>query len=51
VQVAGDVLQKAGLDVTIKVFGLTSGISAKKIAFEQADVPHFDSWDELIAVL
>jgi len=51
VQGAGDVLQKAGLDVTIKVFGLTSGISAKKIAFEQADVPHFDSWDELIAVL
>lgn len=51
VQDAGDVLHKVGLDVTIKAFGLTSGIAAKKLAFEQADVPYFDSWDELIAVL
>ncbi len=48
---ARKILQEAGFDVIIKAFGLTSGISAKKIAFEQANVPHFDSWDELITVL
>ena len=48
---AGAILQKTGFDVTVKAYGLTSGIAAKKLAFEQADVPYFDSWDELIAVL
>jgi phosphoglycolate phosphatase-like HAD superfamily hydrolase len=48
---AGEILQKAGFDVTVKAYGLTSGISAKKAAFEQAGVPHFESWNELISVL
>jgi hypothetical protein len=48
---AGEILQNAGFDITVKAYGLTSGISAKKAAFEQAGLPHFESWDELISVL
>jgi len=48
---AGEILQKAGFDVTVKAYGLTSGISAKKAAFDQADVPHFETWNDLISVL
>ena len=51
VRAAGEILQKLGLDVIVKAYGLTSGISAKKAAFEQAGVPHFESWNELISVL
>jgi len=48
---AGEIFQKAGFDVIVKAYGLTSGISAKKAAFDQADVLHFETWDEVISVL
>jgi hypothetical protein len=51
VRAAGGILQKAGFDVTVKTYGLTSGISTKKAAFDQAGVPHFESWNALISVL
>jgi hypothetical protein len=47
---AGEILQKAGFDVTVRAFGLTSGIAAKAVAFTAADVPHFENWDDLLAV-
>jgi hypothetical protein len=47
----GEILQRAGFDVTVRVFGLTSGISAKEIAFKQNDVPYFRDWAELIGEL
>ena len=49
VRAAGEVLQKAGFDVTIRAYGLTSGIVAKAQAFEKADVPHFETWESLLA--
>jgi hypothetical protein len=49
VRAAGEVLQKAGFDVTIRALGLTSGIEAKAQAFEKADVPHFETWESLLA--
>ena len=45
---AGEILQKAGLEVTIRAYGLTSGSAAKSAAFEQVGVPHFDDWNSLI---
>jgi len=48
---AGEILRKAGLDVTIHAYGLTSGSSAKAEAFTQAGVPYFNSWDRLIESL
>jgi hypothetical protein len=46
---AGEVLQKAGFDVSIRVLGLTSGVEAKAAAFEAAGVPHFETWKSLVA--
>ena len=45
---AGEILQKAGLDVTVRAFGLTSGSAMKSAAFEQAGVPHFSDFESLI---
>ncbi len=49
VRAAGEILQKAGLDVTVHAYGLTSGSAAKSAGFEQAGVPYFESWDTLCA--
>ena len=51
VRAAGEILQKAGLDVTVRAYGLTSGSAAKSAAFEQAGVPHFSDWESLIKQL
>ena len=51
VRVAGEILQKAGLDVTVRAYGLTSGSAAKSAAFEQAGVPHFSDWESLASQL
>jgi len=51
VQAAGEILQRVGFDITVRAYGLTSGISAKKVAFDQAGVPNFESWNELISIL
>ena len=48
VQAAGEILQKAGLDVIVRAYGLTSGSAAKSAAFEQAGVPYFSNWGALI---
>jgi hypothetical protein len=45
---AGEILGKAGLDVTVRAYGLTSGSTAKSAAFERAGVPYFDTWETLI---
>jgi len=45
---AAEILGKAGLDVTIHAYGLTSGSAAKSAAFEHAGVPHFRDWQTLI---
>jgi hypothetical protein len=48
VQTAGEILQKAGLDVAIQAYGLTSGSAAKSAAFEQVGLPFFSDWGTLI---
>ncbi|MBI5839600.1 MAG: hypothetical protein HZB19_05805 [Chloroflexi bacterium] len=48
---AGEVLQKAGLDVTVRAFGLTSGSESKAAAFDKAGVPHFENWEMLMTRL
>jgi len=45
---AGEILQKAGFDVTVRAFGLTAGSEAKASAFNKADVLHFDDWASLV---
>ena len=47
VRAAGEILRKAGLDVKVHPYGLTSGSSAKAEAFTQAGVPHFENWENL----
>jgi hypothetical protein len=49
VRTAGEILRKAGIDVTVRVFGLTSGVEAKAFAFENAGVPYFENWESLVA--
>lgn len=46
---AGEVLREAGFNVSVRAFGVTSGIAAKAAAFEQVGVPHFVDWESLIA--
>ena len=48
---AGEILQKAGLDVTVRAYGLTSGSTAKSAAFEQMGLPFFSDWESLIKQL
>jgi hypothetical protein len=48
VRSAGEILKKAGLDVTVRALGLTSGNSAKASAFEHAGVQSFPDWESLI---
>jgi hypothetical protein len=45
---AGEILQEAGFDVTVRAYGLTSGSAAKAAAFTQLNVPFFEGWDALI---
>lgn len=45
---AGEILQKAGFEVSVRAFGLTSGIQAKAAAFRKAGELHFDDWVALI---
>ena len=49
VRAAGEILHKAGLDVTVRAFGLTSGSPAKAAAFEQLNVPYHETWEGLIS--
>jgi hypothetical protein len=48
---AGEILRKAGLDVTVHAYGLTSGSAAKSAAFDQAGVRHFNDWEGLVGQL
>ena len=45
---AGEILQKAGLNVTTHAYGLTSGSAAKAAAFAHAGVPYYSDWKTLI---
>jgi len=45
---AGEILQQAGMDITIQALGLTLGSSSKAAAFEQAGIPFFESWELLL---
>jgi hypothetical protein len=45
---AGEILQRAGLDVYTRAFGFTSGNSMKAIAFQQAGIPCFEDWESLL---
>jgi hypothetical protein len=47
-QAAGEILCKAGFDVTTHTIGLTSGSVSKVEAFTQAGVPYFENWETLI---
>ncbi|MBI3152915.1 MAG: hypothetical protein HYZ21_12325 [Chloroflexi bacterium] len=51
VRAAGEILQNAGFDVSIRTIGLTSGNPAKAFAFEQAHVGYFETWESIMAVL
>ncbi len=46
-QAAGEILRRAGFDVTVRAFGMTSGIAAKAAAFHVAGVPNFEDWESL----
>jgi len=48
---AGEIFRQAGFHVTVRTLGLTSGIPAKAVAFDAADVPHFENWEQLIRIL
>ncbi len=48
VQAAGEILQRAGLEVTARAYGLTSGSAAKSAAFEQMGLSFFSNWEALI---
>jgi hypothetical protein len=48
VHTAGEILQRAGLDVTVRAYGLTSGSVAKSAAFEQTGLLFFSDWESLI---
>ena len=45
---AGQILQQAGMGITIQAFGLTSGSSSKAAAFKQAGIPFFEDWESLM---
>jgi hypothetical protein len=45
---AGEILQQAGMEITIQTLGLTLGSSSKAAAFEQAGIPFFESWELLL---
>jgi hypothetical protein len=47
---AGEILQKAGFDVTVRAFGLTAGSEAKAWAFQRSAVPYFAGWESLMAL-
>jgi hypothetical protein len=49
VTAAGEILRGAGLNVTVRAFGLTSGSEAKAIAFEKFQIPYFTDWETMIA--
>jgi len=46
-QSAGEILKRAGIEVEIHLFGLTSGNPQKMDAFKNAGVPHFENWESL----
>jgi hypothetical protein len=48
-QAAGEILRQSGFDVVTRVLGLTSGSPAKIEAFAQAGIPHFETWQALLA--
>jgi hypothetical protein len=48
---AGEIFQQAGFNVDVRVLGLTSGIQAKAVAFEAANVPHFENWEAISAAI
>ncbi len=45
----GEILQKAGINVIVRPFGLTSGSAAKSSAFKRAGIPCYEDWGTLIA--
>jgi hypothetical protein len=47
-QKAGEILNQAGYDVTVRAFGLTSGNAAKTDAFAKSGIPYFENWETLI---
>lgn len=49
VRAAGEILQGAGFSINVNALGLTSGHAAKASAFEQAGVPWFETWNDLLA--
>jgi len=51
VRAAGEIFRQAGFHVAVRALGLTSGIPAKAAAFDAADVPHFENWEQLIRIL
>ncbi len=45
---AGEILRQNGFNVPTQTIGLTSGSASKVEAFTQAEIPHFENWEELI---
>ncbi len=45
---AGEILKRAGFDVSVRAIGLTSGNTAKASAFRDASVQYFQNWESLI---
>jgi phosphoglycolate phosphatase-like HAD superfamily hydrolase len=45
---AAEILQQAGMDITVQTLGLTSGSSSKAAAFQQAGIPFYEDWGSLM---
>ena len=48
VRSAGEILKKAGFDVSVRAIGLTSGNAAKASAFKDDSVQYFQDWESLV---
>src|SRR5690606_21297609 len=47
-QSAGEILKKAGFNVTVRPFGLTLGSATKASTFEKTGVPYYEDWQTLV---
>jgi hypothetical protein len=45
---AAEILQQAGMDITVQTLGLTSGSSSKAVPFKQAGILFFENWVALM---
>jgi hypothetical protein len=50
-QESGEILRQNGFNVPTHLLGLTSGSISKIEAFTQANISHYENWDELVKAI